>query len=162
MGRPESIMAKKRCIICGSWFIPNPRTAKTQKACTKPECRKARKQRADKAWREHNPGWDAARRPKVRIWNEQYPDYWRQYRAEHAEYRSRERERMRRNRVLSVAKQDAIRSNPVGYLRDIRHFGAKTVAKQDAIAFRLDGVLDYLTVRAGVAKPNDMAGSPPG
>jgi hypothetical protein len=158
----ELLMAKKRCIVCGTWFIPNPRTAKTQKACFDPDCRKERKRRADKSWRERNPDWSAGRVSKVRDWNAQYPDYWRQYRAGHQEYRQREQERMRCNRVLSVAKQDAIRTNPVGYLRDIRYSGAKTVAKQDAIASRLDGVLEYLTVCAVVAKPNDMANGAPG
>ena len=155
-------MAKKQCIICGTWYIPHPRTFKTQKTCSNPACRKTRKRLADQTWRRDNPGWSAGRQGKIRDWNAQYPDYWRQYRADHPEYRARERERMRKHRVLSVAKQDAIRQNPVGYLSDIRRFGPKTVAKQDAIAVRLDGVLDYLTVCARVAKPNDIAGSPAG
>lgn len=158
----ELLMAKTRCIVCGTWFPPNPRTVETQKVCFDPACRKERKRRADESWRERNPDWSAGRVSKVRDWNAQYPDYWRKYRAGHQEYRQREQERMRCNRVLSVAKQDAIRTNPVGYLRDIRHSGSKTVAKQDAIAFRLDGVLDYLTICAAVAKPNDMANGPPG
>ena len=46
--------------------------------------------------------------------------------------------RLRRARV---AKQDAIRRDPVGYLQGLR--GVGFVAKQDAIA-RLDGIVDYL------------------
>lgn len=155
-------MAKKRCIICGSWYIPNPTTFKTQKTCSSPVCRKERKRRADQTWRQNNPGWSVGRKGKVCIWNAQYPDYWQQYRAGHPEYRARERERMMRKRVLRVAKQDAIRQNPVGYLCDIRRFGDKSVAKQDALACRVDGMLDYLTVCARVAKPNDIAIGPPG
>ena len=155
-------MARKRCTVCGNWYLPHPRTAKTQKTCSNPACRKERKHRADLAWRRNNPGWTAGRRSKVRAWNAQYPDYWRQYRAGHPQYCARERERQCRNRVLSVAKQDAIRQNPVGYLADIRRFGDKTVAKQDAIANRLDGVIAYLSVCARVAKPSDMAGGPAG
>ena len=125
-------MAKKRCIICGSWFIPNPRTTKIQKACPTPACSKARKRLADKSWRERNRGWFVARRIKVRKWAEEYPHYWRHYRAGHGEYRARERIRMRLYRVLRVA-------------------------KQDAIAVVLDGVPEYLVVAAHVAKPNNMA-----
>lgn len=97
----------------------------------------------------------------MRLWSAGYPAYWRKYRAAHPEYRARERERMLLYRVLSVAKQDVIRANPVEYLRGMRCFGAKTVAKQDAIALRLDGVVEYLLVLGGVAKPNDMVARPP-
>jgi hypothetical protein len=150
-------MAKKRCTICGRWFIPNPRTVKTQKACDDPACRRARKRQADKAWLAKNPGWTAGRKIKIRNWNRDYPAYWRRYRAEHPQYCRKERERMARNRVLRVAKQDAIRQNPVGYLREVRGLGPKIVAKQDAISQRLDGVLDYLTVCARAAKQDGMA-----
>ncbi len=153
-------MAKKRCTICGRWYIPNPRTAKTQKACGDPACRQERKRQADKTWLAKNPGWTAGRKIKVRNWNRDYPAYWRRYRAEHPQYRRKERERMARNRVLRVAKQDAIRQNPVGYLREVRVLSPKTVAKQDAISQRLDGVLDYLTVCARAAKQDGIACRP--
>jgi hypothetical protein len=155
-------MAKKRCIICGAWYIPHPRTFKTQKTCSNPACRKARKRKADQSWRRNNPDWPTGRQGKIRAWSADYPAYWRQYRAGHPEYRARERERKRKYRVLSAAKQDAIRQNPVGYLSEVRRFGAKTAAKQDAIGEKLDGVLDYLTVCARVAKPNDIGPGPAG
>lgn len=145
-------MAKKRCTFCGKWYIPNPHTAKIQKVCGDPACRRARKRDADKAWLARNPGWTAGRRIKTRQWSREYPRYWRRYRSANPEYRRRERERMARNRAVCVAKQDALRQNPVGYLREIRRIVPKTVAKQDASARQLDGVLDYLTVCACVAK----------
>lgn len=150
-------MAKKRCIICGKWYLPNPRTAKTQKTCSDPACRRERKLRADKAWLAKNPGWTVGRRVKTRQWSQAYPDYWRNYRAEHPEYRERECLRKKRYRVLRAAKQDAIRQNPVGYLREVRRLGSKNAAKQDAIGQRLDGVLDYLSICACAAKQDDMA-----
>lgn len=150
-------MAKKRCIICGKWYIPNPRTTKTQKTCSDPACRRERKLRADKTWLAKNPGWTAGRRVKARQWSQAYPDYWRNYRAGHPEYRERECLRKKRYRVLCAAKQDAIRQNPVGYLLEVRRLGPKNAAKQDAIGQRLDGVLDYLTVRACAAKQDDIA-----
>jgi hypothetical protein len=97
--------------------IPHPRTFKTQKTCSNPACRAARKRSADQSWRRDNPGWSTGRQRKVREWSAQYPDYWRAYRA-------RERERMRKYRVLSVAKQDAMSKSQLGP----RHFYAPAVS----------------------------------
>ena len=155
-------MPKKRCIICGTWYTPHPRTAKTQKTCSNPACRQERKRRYDRRWRQNNPDWSAGRHWKVRAWNAGYPKYWRKYRGSHPEYRARERERMRKNRALSVAKQVMIRQNPVGYLAGMRRSGSKTVAKQVAIVETLDGMLDYLTVCARVAKPSNIGPGPAG
>jgi hypothetical protein len=60
---------------------------------------------------------------------------------------------MRRKREKAVAKQEVLRSDPVGYLKRIR-YGRQTpgVAKQDVLARRLDEVLEYLIVRERVAK----------
>lgn len=153
---------KKRCPFCGDRFTPNPRTRHCQIACAKLACQKKRKQQADAAWRRNNPGWFEGRRAKVREWAAVYPDYWKDWRASNPAYRTRERDRMRRNRVLRVAKQDAIRENPLGYLSKIRSQARKSVAKQDAIAIQLDGIFDYLLLAGPVAKPNDMAPATPG
>jgi hypothetical protein len=60
---------------------------------------------------------------------------------------------MRRKRAEAVAKQEVLRSDPVGYLKRIR-YGCQMpgVAKQDLLARRLDEVLEYLIVRERVAK----------
>lgn len=154
LGTPAggTLMAKqKRCVFCGDAFTPNPRT-QHQIACVKPACRKKRKRQADATWRRNNRDWFEGRRAKVRQWAQAYPDYWRKSRASRPQYREREKERMRQRRAR-VAKQDAIRRNPVGYLEGLR--GLRRVAKQDAIV-RLDGIVDYLEAWA-VAKPNAMA-----
>lgn len=44
----------KRCKYCGQFFVPDPRALKTQKACVRDECRKARKKEAQKSWRQDN------------------------------------------------------------------------------------------------------------
>lgn len=44
----------KRCKYCGQFFVPDPRALKTQKACARDECRKARKREAQKSWRQDN------------------------------------------------------------------------------------------------------------
>jgi len=155
-------MDQKRCLCCGDWYAPNPRTARFQQACPKKICRRLRKRMADQRWRRRNPAWFAARQPKLRLWARNYPRYWKRYRASHPAYRLKERQRMRRQRVLRVAKQDAIRQNPVAYLADIRSLPLKTVAKQDAIGSQIDGILDYLIAGAYVAKPNAIAPGHPG
>lgn len=45
----------KRCQYCGQFFVPDARAVKTQKACARAECRKARKREAHKKWCEDNP-----------------------------------------------------------------------------------------------------------
>ncbi len=54
---------------------------------------------------------------------------------------------MRRKRAEAVAKQDLLRSDPVGYLKRIP-YGRQIpgVVKQDLLARRLDEVLEYLIV----------------
>ena len=148
---------KKRCLYCGEAFYPDPRTAEFQKSCPKVQCRKIRKRQADLHWNRRNPDYFKWRRIKVGIWAKQYPNYWRHYRSTHPAYKNRERERMRERRALRVAKQDTITQNPVGYLSGLRSLRCQTVAKQDAIDSQIDGILDYLILGAGVAKPNDMA-----
>lgn len=45
----------KRCQYCGQFFVPDARAVKTQKACARAECKKARKREAHKKWCEDNP-----------------------------------------------------------------------------------------------------------
>lgn len=150
-------MNRKRCLYCGGWYAPDQRTARFQQACPKKACRRQRKRMADRRWRQRNPDCIAARQPKIRQWARDFPQYWKRYRAAHPAYRLKERQRMRRQRVLRVAKQDAIRQNPVGYLSDIRSLPLKTVAKHDAMGSQIDGILDYLVAGTLVAKPNAIA-----
>jgi hypothetical protein len=89
---------------------------------------------------------------KVREWARERR-YWQCWRAKHPEYCSREALRMRRKRAEAVAKQEVLRSDPVGYLKRIRYERPMPgVAKQDLLARRLDEVLEYLIVRERVAK----------
>lgn len=44
----------KKCQYCGQFFVPDARAVKTQKACARAECRKARKKEAQKSWRQGN------------------------------------------------------------------------------------------------------------
>ena len=151
-------MRTRHCLICGATFVPDARTRRIQKVCGKDFCHRARKRLADQKWRAKNPKYSSGRAGKTRIWARDYPGYWRNYRATHPDYaeRNREqtRERMRASRGV-FAKQDAIRQDPVGYLRTLRP--PAVFAKQDAMAGSIDGIVTFLIGREVFAKPNDMA-----
>ncbi len=52
---------KKPCRICRRWFRPDARVGERQRACGKPECQAARRQKTQADWRKRNPdyaiGW---------------------------------------------------------------------------------------------------------
>ena len=49
----------RQCRFCGRYFIPDYRVKERQKACPRPECRKARKRAAHVAWVRKNPEYFA-------------------------------------------------------------------------------------------------------
>src|SRR5271170_4925552 len=51
---------KKPCRICRRWFQPEPRVGGRQRACSRPECQSARRQKAQASWRGRNPGYAIA------------------------------------------------------------------------------------------------------
>jgi len=159
-------MSEKRCPYCGQSYEPYARAVERQKHCGLSECRRKHKRARDRAWRSKDAEWRKARQVKVRDWARER-QYWQGWRAKHPEYRRREALRMRRKRAQAVAKQEVLRSDPVGYLKRIR-YGRQMpgVAKQEVLARRLDEVLEYLIVRerlsagaqAGVAKQDGADG----
>ena len=52
---------KKPCRICRRWFHPDARVGERQRACGKPECQAAWRQKTQAKWRRRNPdyglGW---------------------------------------------------------------------------------------------------------
>lgn len=151
---------KRKCAACRRWFAPNPRVAHREFLyCPEPACRRQGKKESQTRWLEKNSGYykGKARKAKVRRWAVGHPGYWQTWRRDHEDYRRREIERQRRGRALAVAKQDQIRQNPLGYLEGIRFLAAQNVAKQDQIGVCVEGVLDFLILREGVAKQEMMA-----
>ncbi len=61
---------EKRCQFCGRFFIPNYRVGERQKACSRGECRQARKRLAQETWCAKNPGYFQGRYPYVKEWRE--------------------------------------------------------------------------------------------
>jgi hypothetical protein len=58
----------KRCLFCGRYFIPDVRVGQRQKACSRVDCKKARKKSAQVKWVEKNPGYFRGRYPYVKAW----------------------------------------------------------------------------------------------
>lgn len=51
---------KKPCRICRRWFQPDVRVGGRQRACGKPECQTARRQKTQADWRRRNPDYTIA------------------------------------------------------------------------------------------------------
>lgn len=95
----------KRCAHCGRWFRPRPQSARHQKFCGRPECRRARQWRKLRSWRKRHA--DSATRygAKARAWAAAYPDYWRHRRKSNREYARRDNER--RGKAMKAARRSA-------------------------------------------------------
>ena len=61
---------QKRCVVCGRFFISNPRVEQRQKTCRRDFCKKTRKHLSQRAWCEKNPGYFRGRYPYVKQWRE--------------------------------------------------------------------------------------------
>ena len=51
---------KKPCRICRRWFDPDARVGERQRACDRPECQTARRQKTQAHWRKRNPDYPIA------------------------------------------------------------------------------------------------------
>jgi hypothetical protein len=65
---------KKPCRVCRRWFRPDPRVGGRQRACGKPECQTARRQKTQASWRNWNPGYAIAWRMDQRAARVQPPE----------------------------------------------------------------------------------------
>ena len=68
---PEA--GKRPCTICRRWFRPDARVGGRQRACTKPECQTARRQKTQANWRNRNQGYAIAWRIDRRATQTQQP-----------------------------------------------------------------------------------------
>lgn len=68
---------KKPCRICRRWFQPDPRVGGRQRACGRPECQTARRQKTQASWRDRNPGYGIAWRMDRRAVQKQPPELLR-------------------------------------------------------------------------------------
>jgi hypothetical protein len=70
-----------KCLNCNELFLPDPRSAKRQRFCAKPDCRQASKRESQKAWLAKPENEHYFRDPKnaerVRDWQKAHPGYWK-------------------------------------------------------------------------------------
>ena len=54
---PKAGTKKRPCTICRRWFQPEPQVPARQRACNKPDCQTARRQKTQASWRKRNPDY---------------------------------------------------------------------------------------------------------
>lgn len=138
-------MESKECAGCGESFHPRSQTPK-QTYCSSAACQRERRRRWQQARRQSDPDYRENQARARAAWAERHPDYWREYRRSHPEYRDRNRcqqksrDARRPERVL--AKMDAsTRETPVpsGIYR-LSPVTRDDLAKMDAWMVRITAV----------------------
>src|SRR5712692_9783474 len=78
MRRP---LTQRKCKHCQTFFAPDPRSAKRQRHCSKPECRQASKAASQHRWLQKPGNRDyftgSTNVERVRQWRRAHPGYWR-------------------------------------------------------------------------------------
>ena len=114
---------RKKCRNCKDLFIPDPRNAKRQKYCSKPQCRKASKAASQQRWLQkpenQNHFRGAENVIRVQQWREVNPGYWR------------------KKKNNKDALQDRLISQP-------------TENNDDSVKFAHDALQDFLTAQSPV------------
>ena len=138
-------MASQRCAGCGKSFHPRPQSPK-QTYCSAASCQRERRRRWQQTRRETDPDYRENQARAQHAWAAQHPDYWRAYRAVHAQYCERNRrlqhERDARRRVRGLAKMDAstpVKPMPSGLYR-LLPVGGDDLAKRDAWTVQITAV----------------------
>ena len=130
-------MKSKQCAGCGKAFHPRPQTPE-QCYCSSPECQRERRRLWQYARRHSDPEYRDNQSRAQASWAERHPDYWREYRRTHVDYRERnrtlQRERDARRRESVLAKMDVSTSDspvPSGTYR-LSPVTREDLAKMDA------------------------------
>ena len=151
-------MKQKRCLYCGDWYTPDPRTAAFQKSCGKKACRQRRKSQAQDHWLDKNP--NHFRGPdhylQQKDWLTRHPGYLRRYRAKHPDYvvadNRKRRERKLRQKRQRTDMKDAMLRREIAKIRDIQGADMK-----DTIRLRLDELLVVLARPPRADMKDDIA-----
>ena len=130
-------MESRRCTACGQAFRPRPQVPQ-QSYCTTPACQRERRRRWQQAKRQSDPDYHDNQARAQRAWCKRNPDYWREYRRTHPQYRERNRTQQRQRNARRgerlIAKMDAstrVLPVPSGLYR-INRAPAARIAKMDA------------------------------
>lgn len=159
---------ERSCVICHELFRPNPRSRRgrgyRQKACSNPACQRERKRRQRQRWVALNPKYTERRKKEIPIWAKA-KDYWKQWRKDHPEYRTRDN----RRRCLAAkiarrsAKSTQIKALCAERLSRIQELAEESKNSAKSPLFFPLGIAlaDYLVLRDRSAKPPHIdLGSP--
>lgn len=138
---------QKRCLNCGQYFKPSPRTIWFQKFCGCGACQQVRRRRKLRRWRILHPDRAKHYQPKVRAWAKNYPNYWQNYRATHPDYVARDNHRRVSARKMAKvsAKETAMPEIIVETLYALDSLKPGRVsAKETPILRRMDAIEDCL------------------
>ena len=131
-----------KCLYCPVFYVPDPRNRGRQKACTKPECRKARKVASQRAWLDKPENEDHFRGSEnvehVQRWRKAHPGYWK-----------------RPKRSRGVALQDASNPQPVDQQESVAQDA--TPALQDTLKSQPPVIVGLIAHLTGVALQDDIA-----
>jgi hypothetical protein len=122
-----------KCKNCRTFFYPDPRNAKRQKFCGKPDCRKASKRKSQRKWLNKPENKDYFRGPeniqRVQQWRAEHPRYWR-----------------RNNPTVEIALQDPLTSQHTENSENNHSFGEFALQDLlDAQPFVLLGLIANFT-----------------
>jgi hypothetical protein len=160
----ESMNSQKRrchCLHCKELFLPDYRSQERQRHCSKPECRKARKQASQKAWLQKPANMNYFRDDKnakaVREWQKAHPGYWKNS----ARWRGRTLKDACPPQL--VVQQEVVENSPTRTLQDL--CSMQTPLFVGFISMWVGSTLKddiAVTTRQLVAKGHDILGMPPG
>ncbi len=138
------------CDYCHCRFNPS---RKNQKYCTRPDCRRRRKNEWQKKKLQKDPDYRAAQREAQKRWRLSHPDYWRKYRKQNPDYTDRNRHLQGpRNKKRSmrggssssrIAKMDAEPPYLSGtyYILPAISMDPDMIAKMDTKVFKIQPVI---------------------
>lgn len=109
--------ARRKCLHCKEFFLPDYRNAQRQCYCLKADCRKARKRESQRAWlaKPENQNYfrDEKNAERVRNWQKDHPGYWKNT----ARYRRRTLQDGCSNQLTAI--EQLVENTPSRTLQDL-------------------------------------------
>jgi hypothetical protein len=73
--------ARRKCLCCQEFYLPDHRNLRHQRYCCKPACRKESKAQSQRRWLQRpenqNYFWGPENSQRVKDWRKRHPGYWR-------------------------------------------------------------------------------------
>ncbi len=136
---------KCKCRHCRDLFSPDHRSAKRQKFCCKPQCRKASKAESQRIWLGKPENKDYFKGPyhvqRVQLWRKNHPDYWHKARDKENALQDpltpypKARQEVTKN-LHEDALQDLLTAQPAIFIGFIAQFTGSTLQDDIALAAR--------------------------